>query len=168
MVSLELTDKNSMVVRTACSSSLVALHLACQDINSGNCSAAIVAGVNLALSPSEWSVMTEHGVLSPSGECRSFDAAGDGFLRGEAVSAIYIKPLAAAVRDGDPVRAVVRGTCASNDGRGVAGGITVPDSASQERTMRRAYAMAGIHDLESTAMVECHATGTKVMSSCPC
>ncbi|KAI6309894.1 Type I Iterative PKS [Pyricularia oryzae] len=152
----------SMVVRTACSSSLVALHLACQDINSGNCSAAIVAGVNLALSPSEWSVMTEHGVLSPSGECRSFDAAGDGFLRGEAVSAIYIKPLAAAVRDGDPVRAVVRGTCASNDGRGVAGGITVPDSASQERTMRRAYAMAGIHDLESTAMVECHATGTKV------
>ncbi|KAI6379931.1 hypothetical protein MCOR25_001832 [Pyricularia grisea] len=152
----------SMVVRTACSSSLVALHLACQDINSGNCNAAIVAGVNLAISPSEWSVMTEHGVLSPSGECRSFDAAGDGFLRGEAISAIYIKPLAEAVRDGDPIRAVIRATCVSNDGRGALGGITVPDSASQERSMRRAYAMAGIHDLERTAMVECHATGTKV------
>lgn len=155
-----------MVVRTACSSSLVALHLACQDINSGNCNAAIVAGVNLSISPSEWSVMTEHGVLSPSGECRSFDAAGDGFLRGEAISAIYIKPLAEAVRDGDPIRAVIRATCVSNDGRGALGGITVPDSASQERTMRRAYAMAGIHDLESTAMVECHATGTKVISDC--
>lgn len=150
----------SMVVRTACSSSLVALHLACQDINSGNCSSAIVAGVNLAISPSDWSVMTENGVLSPTGECRSFDAAGDGFLRGEAISAIYIKPLAEALRDGDPIRAVIRATCVSNDGRSA--GITVPDSASQERTMRKAYAMAGIHDLESTAMVECHATGTKV------
>jgi len=114
----------SLVVRTACSSSLVALHMACQDLRSGDCSAAVVGGVNLILSARETVVMTAQGVLSPTGSCKSFDAAADGYARGEGVSAIYIKKLADAVRDGDPIRAVIRSTCVGGDGKTM--GLTTP------------------------------------------
>lgn len=150
-----------MVIRTACSSSLVALHTACQDVQSGNCASAIVGGVNMILSPRMTASMAEQGVLSPSGACKSFDASADGYGRGEGVTAVHIKRLADALRDGDPIRGVIRATATSNDGR--TNGMTVPDPASHERLIRRAYAMAGISDLANTAMVECHGTGTNVI-----
>jgi acyl transferase domain-containing protein len=149
-----------MVVRTACSSSLVALHMACQDIRSGECSAAVVGGVNLILEARETIVMTEQGVLSPTGSCKSFDAEADGYARGEGVSAVYIKKLSNALQDGDPIRAVIRSTCVGGDGKTF--GLTTPRTASHEKLMRRGHELAGLQDLSKTAMVECHGTGTPV------
>lgn len=104
--------------------------------------------------------MTEQGVLSPEGICRTFDARADGYARGEAVSAIYIKRLEDAVRDGDPIRAIIRATCISNDGK--TPGLTAPDSISHANIIRKTYQLAGIDDISKTAMVECHGTGTPV------
>ncbi|OHX00905.1 beta-ketoacyl synthase domain-containing protein [Colletotrichum incanum] len=150
----------SIVVRTACSASLVALHQACRDLHSGDCSSALVGGVNLILTPKETAVMHQNGVLSPSGSCKSFDADADGFARGEAVSAIYIKKLSDAMRDGDPIRSVIRSTCIAGNGR--TPGLTTPNPEIHERLMRRGHKLAGITDLSKTAMVECHGTGTSV------
>ncbi|KAJ3942786.1 uncharacterized protein N0V96_007008 [Colletotrichum fioriniae] len=150
----------SVVVRTACSASLVALHQACQDLHSGDCSSAIVGGVNLILSPKDTFIMQQNGVLSPSAACKSFDAEADGFARGEGISAIYIKKVSDAVRDGDPIRAVIRSTCTAGNGR--TPGLTTPNPEIHERLMRRGHKMAGIADLSKTAMVECHGTGTFV------
>ncbi|OLN97381.1 Lovastatin diketide synthase LovF 1 [Colletotrichum chlorophyti] len=150
----------SLVVRTACSASLVALHLACRDLHSGDCSSALVGGVNLILTPKDTAIMHQQGVLSASASCKSFDAGADGFARGEGVSAIYIKKLADAVRDGDPVRAVIRSTCVAGNGR--THGLTTPNPEIHERLMRRGHMLAGITDLSKTAMVECHGTGTQV------
>ncbi|KAJ0161949.1 Lovastatin diketide synthase LovF, partial [Colletotrichum tanaceti] len=150
----------SLVVRTACSASMVALHQACRDLHSGDCSSALVGGANLILTPKDTAVMHQNGVLSPSGTCKSFDADADGFARGEGVSAIYVKRLSDAVRDGDPIRAVIRSTCVAGNGR--TPGLTTPNPAIHERLMRRGHEIAGIADLSKTAMVECHGTGTPV------
>ncbi|OHE91655.1 beta-ketoacyl synthase domain-containing protein [Colletotrichum orchidophilum] len=150
----------SVVVRTACSASLVALHQACQDLHSGDCSSALVGGVNLILNARDTGVMQQNGVLSPSASCKSFDADADGFARGEGVSAIYIKKISDAVRDGDPIRAVIRSTCTAGNGR--TPGLTTPNPEVHERLMRRGHKLAGITDLSKTAMVECHGTGTFV------
>ncbi|OLN81992.1 Lovastatin diketide synthase LovF 19, partial [Colletotrichum chlorophyti] len=151
----------SMVVRTACSSSMIALHLACQDILSGDCSdGAIVGGINLIITPRTTVALTEQGVLSEDGRCKTFDADADGYARGEGVSAIYIKKLSDAVRDGDPIRAVIRSTCAAADGK--TAGFTLPNPESHEKLMRRGHRLAGISDYSKTAMVECHGTGTAV------
>ena len=104
--------------------------------------------------------MTEQGVISPTGSCKSFDANADGYARGEAVSALYIKKLSDAIRDGDTVRAVIRSTCVNNDGKTV--GITSPSTEAHEALIRRGHKIAGIHDVSKTAMIECHGTGTKV------
>ncbi|KAF4945826.1 hypothetical protein FGADI_11645 [Fusarium gaditjirri] len=151
----------SMVVRTACSSSMIALHLACQDILSGDCAdGAIVGGINLIITPRTTVALTEQGVLSEDGRCKTFDADADGYARGEGVSAIYIKKLSDAVRDRDPIRAVIRSTCAAADGK--TAGFTMPNPESHEKLMRRGHRLAGISDFSKTAMVECHGTGTAV------
>ncbi|KAK5987505.1 Highly reducing polyketide synthase gloL [Cladobotryum mycophilum] len=113
----------SMTIRTACSASMSALHLACQALHNGDCTAAIVAGTNLILSPNMTMEMGEHGVLSPTGSCKTFDANADGYARGEAVNAVLIKPLEDAVRDGDPIRAVIRSTAVNSDGNTTSQGV---------------------------------------------
>ena len=152
-----------MVVRTACSSSMVALHLACQDVLTGECTGAIVGGINLIITPRTTVALTEQGVLSPSGQCKTFDAEADGYGRGEGVSAIYIKKLSDAIREGDPVRAVIRSTCVAAGGKSF--GFTMPNPESHEKLMRRGHQLAGIQDYSKTAMVECHGTGTPVISA---
>ncbi|KAL8330451.1 hypothetical protein RB593_001456 [Gaeumannomyces tritici] len=152
----------SVVVRTACSSSLVALHMACRDLQARTCGAAIVGGVNVMVTPLDTVGMNVQGVLSPSGRCMAFDADADGYARGEGVSAVCVKRLDDALRDGDPIRAVIRASCVSSDGQGGGRGITSPDGGAHERIMRRAYDIAEIGDLGRTAMVECHGTGTAV------
>jgi acyl transferase domain-containing protein/SAM-dependent methyltransferase len=107
-------------------------------------------------------VMSEQGVLSPDGSCKTFSANANGYARGEAISAIFIKPLASALRDGNPVRAIIRGTSSLSDGRGNGTGIWVPSDTAQEAMIRRTYALAGISDFSETAFVECHGTGTPV------
>ena len=147
-------------MRTACSASLVALHQACRDLHIGDCSSALVGGVNLILSPKDTVIMHQNGVLSPSATCKTFDADADGFARGEGVTAIYIKRLSDAVRDGDPIRAVIRSTCIAGNGK--TSGLTTPNPKIHERLMRKGHEIAGITDLSKTAMVECHGTGTSV------
>lgn len=104
--------------------------------------------------------MTGQGVLSPDGTCKTFDASADGYSRGEAINAIYIKKLSDAIRDGDPIRAVIRATASNCDGK--TGGMSVPSLESHEAMIRHAYKIAGIEDYSSTAFVECHGTGTAV------
>lgn len=99
-----------MTVRTGCSAALVGLHEACTAIQRGDCKSALVGGVNLILAPGMTQAMSEQGVLSPDGSCKTFSADANGYGRGEAVCAVYIKPLDAALRDGNPVRAVIKAT----------------------------------------------------------
>lgn len=108
--------------------------------------------------------MSAQGVFSPSGKCQTFDADADGYGRGEGVSAVYVKRLSDALRDGDPVRSVIRSAVVGNDGHGSGKGMLAPDPAAHERLMRMAYRVAGISEEElcKTAMVECHGTGTAV------
>lgn len=104
--------------------------------------------------------MFDQGVLSPRGKCRTFDADADGYARGEAISALYLKPLSKALRDGDNVRGVIRGSAVNHDGK--TPGITSPSTAAQEALIRHTYKLAGIEDVNQTAFVECHGTGTPV------
>ncbi|RDA95780.1 hypothetical protein CP533_5176 [Ophiocordyceps camponoti-saundersi (nom. inval.)] len=152
-----------MTIRTACSSSLICLHEACQALYNGECSSAIVAGTNIIIGPSMTLYMSAQGVLSSTGSSLTFDAKADGYARGEAVNAVLIKLLDNAVRDGDPIRAVIRSTSANCDGK--TPGMMVPNPESQERMIRRAYKLAGIDDVCQTAFVECHGTGTQLGDS---
>ncbi|KAJ9252219.1 hypothetical protein DTO207G8_4834 [Paecilomyces variotii] len=148
----------SMTIRTACSSALVALNEACAAINRGDCGSALVGGVNLILAPGMSMAMQEQGVLSSDGSCKTFSADANGYARGEAVTAVYVKPLADAIRDGNPIRAVVRSTSHNVDGKTPT--LSQPSTQAQEALIRRAYELGGITDFGETAMVECHGTGT--------
>jgi acyl transferase domain-containing protein len=139
---------------------MVGLHEACQALYSRDCSSAIVAGTNLILAPTMTTTMSENMVLSPSGMCRTFDEKADGYGRGEAVNAIYIKRLDDAIRNNDPVRAVIRATSSNCDGKTVS--MTTPGSLSQERLIRKAYEKARIENISLTGFFECHGTGTTV------
>lgn len=105
-----LTQYNSMTINTACSSSMYALHLACQAMALGECDGAIVGGTNLILTVDQQMNTARMGVLSPTNQCHTFDEAADGYGRAEGVGALYVRPLSAAIRDGDPIRAVIRAT----------------------------------------------------------
>ncbi|KAJ0168676.1 Lovastatin diketide synthase LovF [Colletotrichum tanaceti] len=152
----------SMTVRTACSAAGLAVHLACQAIRAGECDAAVVAGANLMLSPGFTRLMAEQGVLSPEASCKTFDAGADGYARAEAVNCLFVKRLRCAVRDGNPIRAVIRGSATNSDGKTL--GLTTPSAQAQRQLIRDAYRQAGIPegDMWRTAMVECHGTGTAV------
>lgn len=150
----------SMTLRTGCSAALVGLNEACMAISRGDCEAALVGGVNLIMAPGMTTAMTEQGVLSKDGSCKTFSADANGYARGEAITAIYVKPLSHAIRDGNPVRAVIRATSTNVDGK--TPGMSYPSTTAQEAVMRRAYKIAGISDYGLTAMVECHGTGTPV------
>lgn len=127
----------SFVVDTACSSTMVALHQAVGALQRGEVDMAVVNGANLTLNPDIFVCMSELGFLSPSGRCRTFDAAGDGYVRAEGVLALLLKPLDSAVADGDPVRAVIRGTRLNQDGQ--TQGITLPSSKAQQENMEKLY-----------------------------
>ena len=99
------------------------------------------------------------GVLSKSASSRSFDAEADGYARGEAVNMIYVKRLDDALRDGNPIRAVIRATASNCDGK--TPGLTKPSAEAHEALIRATYAAAGLeNEMGSTGFFECHATGT--------
>jgi acyl transferase domain-containing protein/acyl carrier protein len=147
----------SLTVDTTCSSSLVAVHLACQSLLSGESDVALAGGVNLILSPEVSVFLCKAKVMSPTGLCRAFDAAADGMVRGEGCGVVVLKRLADAVRDGDRVLAVVRGSAVNHDG--ASGGLTVPSPQAQAALYRQALARAGVAPSE-VAYVEAHGTGT--------
>ena len=101
------------MINTACSSSLYALDLACKAIMSGECEASIVGGTNLMLTVDQQMNTAKMGVLSPNSQSRPFDDDADGYGRGEGIGALYLKSLSAALRDGDPIRSVIRATATS-------------------------------------------------------
>ncbi|KAL8643711.1 MAG: hypothetical protein Q9226_008169, partial [Calogaya cf. arnoldii] len=157
-VSYEFDFKGpSMVVKTGCSASLVGLHNACRGLQSGDCTAAIVAGTSLIMGPYLTAAMTQQGVLSPEGSCKTFDATADGFARAEAINAIYIKRLEDAIKDGNPIRAIIRGTSTNSDGK--SGSLMAPNGEAHEMLMRKVYEEAKLNPRD-TAFVECHGTGT--------
>ena len=140
-----------MVMKTGCSASLVGLHEACRALQSGDCSAAIVAGTNLIMGPTTTIAMTQEGILSPEGSCKTFDAGADGFARGEAISAVFIKRLDQAILDRSPIRAIIRNTATNSDGKSA--GLMTPNGKSHEALMRKVYLDAGL-DPGDTAFVE--------------
>jgi acyl transferase domain-containing protein/SAM-dependent methyltransferase len=147
----------SLAIDTACSSSLVALHLACQGLRLGECDLALAGGVNLILTPEMNITFTKARMMAADGKCKTFDAAADGYVRGEGCAIIVLKRLSDAVAHGDRVLAVVRGTAVNQDGR--SGGLTAPNGPSQEAVIRAAIEASGI-DPTTVGYVEAHGTGT--------
>ncbi|MGK5692755.1 type I polyketide synthase [Streptomyces sp. URMC 128] len=150
----------SLMVDTACSSSLVAVHLARQSLLTGESDLAVAAGVNAVLSPSDAITYSQGGMLAPDGRCKFADASGDGFVRSEGVGAVLLKRLPDALRDGDQVLAVLRGSAVTNDGQG-SGTLLQPAVSGQTEMIRSACRSAGITP-DRLDYVEAHGTGTPV------
>ncbi|KAI1104957.1 reducing type I polyketide synthase 10 [Jackrogersella minutella] len=149
----------SLVLDTACSSSLYGLHTACVALQNYECDAAIVAGANLIQSVEQHIGTMKAGVLSATSECHTFDASADGYGRADGIGALYVKRLDDAIRDGDPIRSIVRGTAVNANGK--TAGISLPSADGQESVIRKAMAKANVK-ADDIAYVECHGTGTKV------
>ena len=147
----------SMSIDTACSSSLVALHQACQTIWRGEASCALAGGVNVLMTPFNFIGFAKASMLSPTGHCRAFDAKGDGYVRAEGGSLLFLKPLAQAKKDGDPIHAVIVGSAVNSDGR--TKGLSMPSADAQAALLQTAYAQAGVEPA-SLAYLEAHGTGT--------
>jgi len=146
-------------VDTACSSSLVALHQAVNALRQHECDSAIVGGVMLMLNPATSILFCKAMMLSPDGQCKTFDAKADGYVRGEGCGAVMLKRLDDALRDGDNVLALIRGTAVNQDGR--TQGLTAPNESAQVDVIRRAVANAGI-EAHDVSYIEAHGTGTSL------
>ncbi|MGO9351827.1 MAG: type I polyketide synthase, partial [Mycobacterium sp.] len=149
----------AVTVDTACSSSLVAVHQACQALRFGECDAALAGGVNVLLSPKSVMTFARAKMLAPDGKCKTFDAAADGYVRGEGCGVIVVKRLDDAIRDGDRIRAVIRGSAVNQDG--ASGGLTVPNGVAQQRVIAEALACAGVAPGD-VGYLEAHGTGTSL------
>ncbi|MEO6082657.1 MAG: SDR family NAD(P)-dependent oxidoreductase, partial [Umezawaea sp.] len=149
----------SEAIDTACSSSLVAVHRAVRAIQTGECDAALAGGVNVLLSPGLFVAFTDSGMLSPDGRCKSFDAAADGYGRGEGVGVVLLKPLDRALTDGDHVYAVVKGSAVNHGGHATS--LTAPNPKAQGRVIANAYRDADV-DPKTVGYVEAHGTGTSL------
>lgn len=147
----------SLTVETACSSSLVAVHLACQSLRTGETNLCVVGGVNLILAPELNIVFSQAQMMSPDGRCKTFDAAANGYVRGEGCGVVILKRLSDALRDGDNIRAVIRGSAINQDG--LSNGITAPNGPSQQAVIQQALTNAGVQPAE-ISYVEAHGTGT--------
>lgn len=143
---------------TACSSSLVALHLACQSLRTGESDIAIVGGVNLLLNPEMFMYLSNQRFLSPDGKCKSFDESANGYGRGEGFAAVILKRVDDAISNGDPLRAIIRGSGSNQDGH--TKGFTIPSAESQAALIKDTYRRAGL-DYGDTRYVEAHGTGTQ-------
>nr|WHN38867.1 polyketide synthase 6 [Elsinoe perseae] len=148
----------SVTVDTGCSTGLTALHLACQSLRTGEADMAVIGAANVLLNPDQFIVMSGLGFLGPTGKSFSFDDRAEGYGRGEGVATLIAKPLSAAIRDGDPVRAVIKGSLLNQDGKTPT--ITSPSQEAQEALIRQCYANAGLNPVD-TQLIEAHGTGTR-------
>uniref|UniRef100_UPI00244E4C00 beta-ketoacyl [acyl carrier protein] synthase domain-containing protein n=2 Tax=Streptomyces chryseus TaxID=68186 RepID=UPI00244E4C00 len=148
----------SIAVDTAQSSSLVAVHLACEGLRRGESSLAVVAGVHLVMADGSTAAMEKMGALSPDGQCHTFDARANGYVRGEGGAALVLKPLHRALADGDRVHCVIKGGAVNNDGGGDS--LTSPHRQAQEELLHAAYTRSGTSP-ERVRYVELHGTGTR-------
>ncbi|SFD21717.1 amino acid adenylation domain-containing protein [Chitinophaga sp. CF118] len=144
-------------VDTACSSSLVAIHRAVENIHNGSCNLVIAGGVSLDLIPETLMPLSQSGMLSPDGRCRTFDQRANGYVRGEGIGIVILKPLSKAIADGDHIYGVIRGTAVNHGGK--ANTLTSPNPLAQRDLLLKAYRTANI-DPRNVSYIEAHGTGT--------
>ncbi|KAH8885836.1 hypothetical protein GQ53DRAFT_876671 [Thozetella sp. PMI_491] len=149
----------SVTLDTACSSSLVTLHMGSSSVLGGESDISIIMGCSAIVTPGLSVVASDMGFLSDDGRCRSFDAAGSGYGRGEGICVVVLKRQSLAIRDNNVIKAIVRATASNHDGKKT--GITVPSPEAQETLIRSTYDAAGL-DPDGTQYFEAHGTGTKV------
>ncbi len=147
----------SLTVDTMCSSSLYSVHLACESIRRGECTMALAGGVNVTIHPSKYVLLSEGKFASSEGKCRSFGEGGDGYVPGEGVGAVLLKPLSRAEADGDRIYGVIRGSAVNHGGR--TNGYTVPNPGAQSDVIAAALKRSGVHP-ETIGYIEAHGTGT--------
>jgi acyl transferase domain-containing protein/surfactin synthase thioesterase subunit len=146
-----------MQLDASCASSLVAVHLACQSLRASECDLAVASGVNVMSSPEATVALCKLQALARDGRCKTFDAAADGYGRGEGCGVVVLKRLADALAATDRIHAVIRGSAINHDGR--SNGLTAPNGAAQEAVIRTALGNAGL-EAWSVGYVEAHGTGT--------
>lgn len=148
----------SINVQTACSTSLVAVHLACRALLDGECDIALAGGVSVSFPQKAGYLYQDESILSPDGHCRAFDACAAGTVAGSGVGIVVLKPLSDAIRDGDTIHALIRGSAVNNDGS-LKVSFTAPSVEGQSAVIRAALACADV-DASSIGYVETHGTGT--------
>ena len=146
-------------VDAACASALVAVHDAVSDLQQGRADLAIAGGVQAILNGRVYELRAEAMMLSPDGQCKTFDASANGYVRGEGCGVVVLKRLSDAEADGDPIWAVIKGTAVNNGG--TSQGLTVPHAPALEQVMQTALADGGVHPGE-VDFLEAHGTGTAV------
>ncbi|KAJ5443591.1 hybrid NRPS/PKS enzyme [Penicillium daleae] len=152
----------SVTIDTACSSSLVALHQAVSALRNGEAEMAVAAGSNLIIGPEPFVSESKLNMLSPNGRSFMWDAAADGYTRGEGFAAVFLKTLSQAIADGDHIECIIRETGVNSDGK--TPGITMPSSESQARLIRDTYARCGLNparESDRPQYFEAHGTGTQ-------
>jgi len=147
----------ALAIDTACSSSLVAVHQACEALQASSCQLALAGGVNIILNPHVNIALSQNRMLASDGRCKSFDAAADGYVRGEGCGMIILKRLADARQAGDTVLAIIRGSAVNQDGH--SNGLTAPNGPSQQAVIRQALQRAKLQPSQ-IRYVEAHGTGT--------
>ncbi|MFD2404646.1 type I polyketide synthase [Azorhizophilus paspali] len=153
----------AMTVQTACSSSLVAIHMACENLRAGECDMAITVGVAVSFPQVSGYLYQQGMIFSPDGHCRPFDAQAQGTYGGNGVAAVVLRRLSDALRDGDPVAAVVLGSAINNDGSQKVG-YTAPSVLGQREVITDAWSLAGVRS-EQIGMIEAHGTATPLGDS---
>jgi microcystin synthetase protein McyG len=147
----------SVPVDTACSSSLVAIDWAIKALKENECEIALVGGISVICSPTRYICLSKLGMLSPQGQCNTFDTKADGYVRGEGAGLILLKPLRKAIKDNDRIYGVIRGSAVNHSG--YARTLTAPSADAQSQVMRSAYIKAGIPP-NTVSYIEAHGTGT--------
>lgn len=150
----------SLTLDTACSSSLVALHLAAQGLQNGEATQAVVAGSNLLMDSFYYVGESSMHLLSSDSRCRMWDKDGSGYARGEGCAAVVLKKLSQAIRDGDHIECIIRGSLVNSDG--ATNGITMPSPIAQAALIKQTYLNSGLDPLKDRCQYfECHGTGTQ-------
>ncbi len=148
----------SLAVQTACSTSLVAIHVACQSLLNHECDVALAGGVSISVPQTDGYLYEEGGIVSPDGRCRAFDEAAAGCVKGNGSALVVLRRMEDALREGDAIRAIVRGSAVNNDGS-VKVGFTAPSDQGQASVIGEALSQAGV-DPATIEYVETHGTGT--------
>ncbi|MBN2441654.1 MAG: SDR family NAD(P)-dependent oxidoreductase [Spirochaetales bacterium] len=149
----------SMTIDSMCSSSLTTVHLACQSLRRGECRMALAGGVNLSIHPNKYILLGQSNFVSSKGRCESFGQGGDGYVPGEGVGAVLLKPLSRAVADGDRIYGVIKGTAINHGGKTNA--YTVPNPNAQASVIGKAFEEAGVNP-RTVSYIEAHGTGTSL------
>ncbi|MCR8978417.1 SDR family NAD(P)-dependent oxidoreductase [Brevibacillus laterosporus] len=149
----------SMAMDTMCSSSITAIHLACHSLQRGECEVAVAGGVNVSIHPNKYLFLSQGKFASSNGRCESFGQGGDGYVPGEGVGAVLLKPLSKAIEDKDNIYGVIKATSINHGGK--TNGYSVPNPNAQANVIRRAYKEAGI-DPRTISYIEAHGTGTSL------